>query len=118
MSYDIDFKVKAEGVNVYLSVGSCTANITWNVRELIKQSSGWEIENEDFNGFVKDLIPKIRNGLTELELYTYKYKQYESSNGWGTVSGVRQFYREIIKSWEDLFNEEPELANIALVYVC
>ena len=32
MSYDISFKVTVEGVDAYVPVGTCDANITWNVR--------------------------------------------------------------------------------------
>jgi len=116
MSYDISFKVKVEGTNQYISVG-CDANITWNVKRLIRESSGWDIINCEFNGLVKDLIPKIRHGLTELETNPAKYKQYESSNGWGTISGVRQFYYNIIADWRDLLDNNSEIANVALVYV-
>ena len=35
MSYDISFKVKVEGVDAYVTVGACDANITWNVRKII-----------------------------------------------------------------------------------
>ena len=47
MSYDIKFKVKVEGVDAYVEVGDCTANITWNVREIITQSTGLKWNNEE-----------------------------------------------------------------------
>jgi len=118
MSYDIFFRVKVEGIDRYLSVGECNANITWNVKELIRQSSGWHIKNEEYNGFVKDLIPHIRKGLSRLEVYPEPYKKFESPNGWGTICGVIRFYKEIIWAWERLYEEDSELANIALIYVC
>ena len=39
MSYDITFKVKVEGVDQYVPIGSCDANITWNAREIIELST-------------------------------------------------------------------------------
>ena len=37
MSYNISFKVKAEGIDAYIPVGTCDANITWNVRKIIEK---------------------------------------------------------------------------------
>ena len=51
MSYDIDFRVKVEGLeDRYVSVGECDANITWNLREMIVKSTGLEWKNERNNG--------------------------------------------------------------------
>ena len=40
MSYDISFKAKLDGLDEYVIVGDCDANITWNVREIITLSTG------------------------------------------------------------------------------
>lgn len=40
MSYDISFKVKVEGVDAYVPVGTCDANTTWNNRKIIVKSTG------------------------------------------------------------------------------
>lgn len=87
MSYDISFKVKVEGIDHYIDLDCCDANITWNVREIITRSTGLPWENEANNGLVKDIVPAIRNGLTELERNGDAYKQYEASNGWGHRGG-------------------------------
>ena len=50
MSYDIDFRVKVEDVDKWISVGDCTANITWNVRKIIELSTGLPWTNEDNQG--------------------------------------------------------------------
>lgn len=50
MSYDISFKVKVEGLNRYVEVGDCDANITWNVMDIIRKSTGLEWRNEEPNG--------------------------------------------------------------------
>jgi hypothetical protein len=38
MSYDVRFMAKLEGISEYAEVINCDANITWNVKELIKHS--------------------------------------------------------------------------------
>lgn len=67
MSYDISFKVKVEGLeDIYVRVGECDANITWNVREMIVKSTGLEWRNCKNNGLCKGVIPHIANGYAEL----------------------------------------------------
>ena len=101
MSYDISFKVKVEGLNKYVYVGECDANITWNLREMIIKSTGLEWKNEENKGLVKDVMPPIIDGYTELTKHPEKYKQYESPNGWGTIEGCKRFFRQIIDDWEN-----------------
>lgn len=119
MSYDVSFRVKIEGLNKYIKVES-VANITYNVRELIKQSSGWDIKNEDENGFVKDWIPMIEKGIEELTNNPDKYKQYEAETGWGTVEGTLKFYKKCLEEYtrykNDIFTDK-DIFNVTYVYV-
>lgn len=101
MSYDISFKVKVEGIDCYVEVGACNANTTWNVREMIEKSTGLPWINNDNNGFCNDVIPHIRHGYNELCNYPEKYKQYEASNGWGTVKSTQKFFKDILDAWDD-----------------
>lgn len=117
MSYDISFRVKVEGTDRYLDTGYCDANITWNVREIITRSTGLPWENEANNGFVKDIIPSILSGLSELQRNGQEYKQYEASNGWGTVAGTIRFFLNILRAWEDLRQTDPELAEVATFWI-
>jgi hypothetical protein len=101
MSYDISFKVKVEGSkDRYVSVGECSANITWNLREMIVKSTGLEWKNEENNGLCRDIIPHIVDGLSELTKHPDKYKQYEAPNGWGTLGSCKRFFTQIIDDWE------------------
>ncbi len=68
MSYDISFKVKVEGLeNRYVEVCDPNANITWNLREMIRKSTELEWNNEANNGLCIDVIPHISKGLSELQ---------------------------------------------------
>lgn len=91
MSYDISFKVKVEGVDAYVPVGTCDANITWNVRKIIEKSTGLEWKDCQNNGLCVDVIPKIEVGLRKFEQNPDKFKEYKEPNGWGTVEGTVQF---------------------------
>lgn len=101
MSYDISYRVQCkEDPNLWVEIGNPEANITWNVREMICASTGLEWKNEEDNGLVKDVIPKIADGFAELCKYPEKYKKYESPNGWGTVNGCKSFFAQCIHEWD------------------
>lgn len=120
MSYDINFKVKVEGLDdIYVTVGNCDANITWNVKEMIIKSTGLEWKNEKNNGLCKDVIPYIANGYAELTKYPDKYKEYEASNGWGTVQGCKKFFRQILDNWNDFCEGygTRELADVTYFWI-
>ena len=117
MSYDISFRVKVEGVDAYVDVGECSANITWNVREMIKASTGLPWLNEENNGLCIDVIPKIVDGYKELLFHPKKYKQYEAKNGWGTVGGTTNFFKQIINDWESFCSDYPELVPVATFWI-
>lgn len=83
MSYDITFKAKLDGLDEYVTVGDCCANITWNVWEMIELSTGLPWMNEANNGKCMDVMPKIRDGYNELRDHPEKYKKYEDADGGG-----------------------------------
>lgn len=116
MSYDVSFKVKVENSPIYITV-SDSENITWNVRELIYQSSGWKIKNEDSNGKILTWIEKIEKGIKELTFYPEKYKKYESPNGWGTIAGTLRFYKRCLEIFNDFVLWHKDLIDIAVVWV-
>lgn len=118
MSYDIDFRVKVEGVDAYVSAGDCEANITWNVRKIIELSTGLPWLNEENNGYCKDIIPHIEQGLAELQRNPERYKPYEAPNGWGTVEGTIRFYERIINAWRDFKRWNGDLAEVAVFWIC
>ena len=117
MSYNISFKVKAEGVDAYIPVGSCNANITWNARKIIEESTGLEWKNCQNNGLCVDVIPKIEAGLRRLEQKPAKYRAYEAANGWGTVAGTIQFFRNILNDWNDFQQWYEELVPVATFWI-
>lgn len=118
MSYDIRFKVKVEGIDKYVDVGNCDANITWNVRKIIELSTGLPWHNNANNGYCKDIIPAIERGLLELRLYPEKYKPYESPNGWGTVAGTKVFFEYILYRWREYSEwEDEEIVNVTTFWV-
>lgn len=119
MSYDISFRVKVEGVDRYtpLPLYSCVTNITWNVRNIITESTGLEWKNCENNGLCSEIVPVIEGGLYELLRNGDKYKKYESPNGWGTVRGVINSFIDIINAYRELCTEDKELASVATFWI-
>ena len=118
MSYDVTFRVKAEGTNSYVDVGECDANITWNVGDIIRLSTGLPWINEANNGLCKDIIPAIEKGLAELLNHPEKYKPYEAPNGWGTVEGVITFFRRILADWSYYKRYHPiDIVNVTTFWI-
>ena len=118
MSYNITFKVKADGTNCYVPVGDCEANITYNVRKIIELSTGLSWINGDNNGLAKDIIPSIEKGYNELINYPEKYKQYESPNGWGTVESTRRFFKLILEAWSAFCRwSDEDLVNVTTFWI-
>jgi len=117
MSYRIYFKVKVEGADLWVRVGDCDANTTWNVRKMITESTGLPWMNCCDNGLCSEVMPHIKYGLTQLVYFPEKYKQYEAKNGWGTVESTAGFFRRILTAWGDLRRDEPELAKLAKFWI-
>lgn len=117
MSYDISFKVKVDGVDAYVPVGACDANITWNVRKIIEKSTGLEWKNCQNNGLCVDVIPKIEAGLRTLEQNPDSFKEYEEPNGWGTVKETAQFFRNILNDWNDFQQWYEELVPVTTFWI-
>lgn len=117
MSYDISFRVKVEGVDAWVDVGDCNANITWNVRKIIELSTGLPWKNEANNGYVKDIIPAIKKGRYELIQHPEKYKPYEAKNGWGTVDDTIRFFERILQCWDDFILWHEELADVVTFWI-
>lgn len=111
MSYDISFKVKVEGVDAYVRVGNCNANITWNARKIIELSTGLPWENEANNGLCLDVIPKIQHGLTELKTNGEKYLPF------GTVVGTIMFFERILDDWAYLVKWNEKLVPVVTFWI-
>lgn len=118
MSYDIAFRVKVADTDKYIDVGNCDANITWNVREIICQSTGLPWLNEENNGLCVDIIPRIQAGLSELLKNPGKYRHLEDPSGWGTVAGTRRFFQQIIQDWNTYVDDtDPEIVAVTTFWV-
>ena len=117
MGYDISFKVKVEGKDIYVPVGECGANITWNVRNIIVKSTGLEWKNEASNGLVKDVMPSIKRGIGELTAHPERYKPLEPKNGWGSVKSTIRFFEDIYTAYKELRWQNPELLEVAEFWI-
>ena len=117
ISYDVSIRLPVAGLDGKYVTACYLGNITWNVRELIKQSSGWDIKNEDSNGDVLSWLKLIDRGISELENHQEKYKRYEASNGWGTIQGTLHFYRRCFYYASDWIGFNEDLIPAAVIWI-
>lgn len=100
MSYDIELCVKVEGLDKYVRVAEPEyANPTYNLREMFVACMDWDYKQSVVYP-VKEVLPKIEHGISELSAHTKKYKKYEPANGWGDI--VSAF--KALKSLEECIN--------------
>ena len=83
---------------------------------MIRKSTGLEWNDGD-NGLCTDVMPKIVDGYNQLTMHPEKYVQYESPNGWGTVSGCRNFFQRIMDDWNGLIRDREEIAGVAHFWI-
>lgn len=117
ISYDVSIRLPVKGLEDKWVEVADLGNITWNVRELIKQSSGWEIKNEDSNGSVLSWMGLIEDGILELESRPEEYEKYESPNGWGTIRGTLNFYHRCLDNASDWISWNEDLLPVAVIWV-
>ena len=108
MSYDISFRVRVHGTDLYVPAWR-SANVTWNVREIIVEFTELEWKNEENNGFCTDVIPKIRKGKRNLEVAIEKYDKSKSSYSLGDLRTVDNFLFEILDDWREFKYYNPDL---------
>lgn len=70
--------------------------ISWDVRELIRATSGWYIFNQNPIGSSCELIPILIKGIFELTYSSKLYDIYDAIYGIGTIKDVLQFYISLL----------------------
>lgn len=94
MKYRFYFRLKLHDDN-WVKIGEDHI-IHWDVRDLIKASSGWHIINQEKVSSATDLVPKLRRGIIELKDCSESYLEYERQHGFGTIKSVLAFYESLL----------------------
>jgi len=73
-------------------------NITHNLTGMAEalKCYNWIWHAGDYVKTAEQLIEPVEYALSELYYKREKYKQYESPNGWGTMSGFIDFLEELL----------------------
>lgn len=98
MSYSIALKYKDGKYIDFSDVENTNGgfpNATWNISSMFLAlpcggASAWDGKP------AYKLITQISLSVLELSVNSEKYRQYEASNGWGTVEGCKSF---LINCW-------------------
>ena len=110
MSYDISFQVRVHGTDLYVPVWY-SANVTWNVRDIIVEFTGLDWNNDANNGLCTDVIPKIRKGRENLCAAIKAYNESNSSYSLGALRTVDNFLFEILDDWREFGVYYPDLVS-------
>lgn len=115
MSYDIRFCVQTVQPN---KDGECFAVVhrpeydspTYNYFTMFRACMDWDYDETKIgeDGYrhscyypVPEVLPKLHHGLKELTEHPERYRQYEPSNGWGTIDGAIKCIRSWIRELEE-----------------
>lgn len=113
MSYDIALYVKVEGYGGFVEIGRPEyPSPTYNIGKILRQCTGWNYKQSDYYK-CSDIIDKIETGIRELHVNPKKYKQYEPSNGYGTVSTAIR----ALESMRDCIYEFGERIPLECLYI-
>lgn len=109
MSYDVSFCAKLEGIDQFVNVGG-EYNYTSNMSKAIAVASKQNKTISDFNGMkTADVLPILKTIIWEFIDKPQEYRQYEPSNGWGSIETCLTFLL-----W---FKEQCEMYPTAIVEV-
>jgi hypothetical protein len=100
MSYDVSFKAKLEGIDQWVYVGAEWINHTSNTGAMIKEVCGSYPSKWD-GMKCSELLPAIDKGVKLLRSHSQEYRQFEPSNGLGTVESTIEFLDAIRKNCEE-----------------
>lgn len=98
MSYDIRFGVKVAGApdDCFVVIGLPEHDSpTYNLRDIFVKSMDWDYTQGEWYP-IKEVLPKVQRGITELTMNPGKYKSIEPDNGWGTISGAVECLSSIV----------------------
>ena len=112
MSYDICFKYRIGMTDKYIFDFDEKFNITYNVGNIIRKSSGYKNWNSSLDVCVLDLYKPFKKGLKELKKNIEKYRELEPSNGWGNCENVIKFYEWFFESLKEYTEDEMQYINI------
>jgi hypothetical protein len=97
MSYDIRIGVKVEGLDIIAVIDEPEySSPTYNVGKIFRKCMGWDFKQGEWYN-VKDVMPKIQHGISELRMNPKKYKHLEPDNGWGDVGTALEALESLSK---------------------
>lgn len=108
MSYDIRIGVKVEGTDIIAVIDEPEySSPTYNIGDMLRACTGWDFEQGEWYR-VSEVWPKIEHGISELRMYTSKYKKYNSLNGWGDTSSALEALESLSKCIRENIGEPYE----------
>ena len=108
MSYDLRIAVKVVGAekgNEYAVILQPEIHSpTYNLGLMFRKCTGWDFDQGEFYN-VEEVYPKIVQGITNLTEHEEQFKQYDSSNGWGTTESALKALKSLKECIDEI--EDP-----------
>lgn len=117
MSYGVQFKVKAEGVDFWARVMSCHPTFTKSAKKSLEKMTGLSWEEDKSVGFCIDVMPIIKSTLDELCINPHIYEPCEPEVFWEEIEKLRYFFGWLLRDWEDFKKKYPELVSVATFWI-
>lgn len=94
MSYDVWLEAHLRDADEWIKMPDTDANITYNLAEMfLALPCGTPYQWQGTKA--SDLLPKLEASLTELRISPNNYREFEMSNGWGTIKGMQRFLQSV-----------------------
>lgn len=116
MSYNISFRVRVHNTNIYVPAWN-SANVTWNVRDIIVEFTKLQWKNEENNGLCTDVIPKIRQGSENIRAAIEKYDESNSPYSLSDLRTVDNFLFDILDDWREFKFYHPDLVPYVTFWI-
>jgi len=118
MSYDIRLGVKVEGMDGYIATidEPSYSSPTYNLRDMFVACMDWDYEQGEWYN-CGDVFQNIIRGQNEITAFPEKYKKYNATNGWGTVSSAKKCIDSIVQKIGEITSGEWTWNKIPLEHL-
>lgn len=115
MSFDLRIGVKVADLdNVFVEIASPEYDSpTYNISKMFRVCTGWDFEQGVWYS-CKDVLPKIKKGISELIVNEEEYLQYNAPNGWGDTQSALRTLQSLLQCIQENSKEGGSFTDVPL----
>ena len=88
------------GLTAVVETEVVSMNITHNLSNMWDAAGIWEVLYESEGKTAKEVLPVLKSGLQKMLEDPDKFRQFDSSNGWGVYEDAVPWLRDLIHEFE------------------